>query len=138
MVGKRIILTSSLIHPCENLDRLPRLVVLDVDAGSIPRSAEGLMLTGVQPRFSTRDYKNTPVPSNKIELTGPKQVFTRHIEAKWDAIPERLLLCIHTNGRRVGSINPAHTDYTFWQSSARAHLDASHDTTAPIYAHAWK
>lgn len=82
MVGKWIILTSSLIHPCESLDDLPCLVVLDIDAGGIPRSAEGIMLTGVQPRFSTRDYEDTPVPSNKIELTGPKRVFTRHIEAE--------------------------------------------------------
>ncbi|KAK7960325.1 hypothetical protein PG988_011539 [Apiospora saccharicola] len=118
VVGKRIILINSLLNNCESLDDLFRFVILDCDAGGLPRTQEGLLLTGIPPKFPTWDLDGTDPPrmEENVVLRGSTKDCTRHIEVNWDGLPEHMLLCIRYNGRRVGSLNPIHADIIFQQS----------------------
>ena len=112
VVGKRIILFNSLVNNCETLEDIFRFVVLDCDAGALPRNTEGLMLTGIPQTFPTWDGMS-PKMKHEVVLSGPREDCTRHIEANWDGNPERMLLCIRYKGRRLGSLNPIHADRAF-------------------------
>ena len=77
-----------------------------------------MVITGLQPRFETLEATDeSPAISDDIVLSSPQQDCTRHIEADWNGVPDRILLCIRYRGRRIGSINPAHADHAFWQAS---------------------
>lgn len=116
IVGKRIILTKSLIHACKTTTEIAQFVLLDSDSGSIPRTVDGVVFTGIPSPFSTWEGESPGVCDNIIP-TGPREDCTRHIEADWNGVPERLLLCIRYKGRRLGSLNPGHADLNFWNAT---------------------
>ena len=132
IVGKRIILTKSLLHACKTTTEIAQFMFLDSDSGSIPRTVDGLVLTGVPSPFPTWEGES-PRVCQSIIATGPREDCTRHIEADWDGVPERLLLCIRYKGRRLGSLNPGHADLTFWnatmgsQSEPRSEAFSGHE-----------
>ncbi|KAK0724195.1 hypothetical protein B0H67DRAFT_567433 [Lasiosphaeris hirsuta] len=119
VIGKRIILTNSLLNNCQTVEDILRFVILDCDAGGIPHTPGGLVLTGIPPRRDTWEGE-TPPTATEIAFSGPDEDCTRHIEADWDAVPEHLLLCIRYKGRRVGSLNPAYADIAFFRADAAA------------------
>ena len=119
VVGKRIILARSLLHTCRTVNDIASFVILDSDSGGIPRAVEGLVLTGVPDPFPTWEGESPKVCGHSI-LNGPQKDCTRHIEANWDGIPERILLCIRYKGRRLGALNPAHADIIFWKASIKS------------------
>ncbi|RDW85426.1 hypothetical protein BP5796_03751 [Coleophoma crateriformis] len=113
VVGKRMILVNSLVNNCETLSDIFRFVIFDCDSGGVPRTLEGLVLTGIPSQFSTWEDGDIPKTESDVVLSGSKEDCTRHIEANWDGLPERMVLCIRYKGRRVGSLNPVHADIAF-------------------------
>ncbi|CAJ2510266.1 Uu.00g061660.m01.CDS01 [Anthostomella pinea] len=114
VVGKRIVLLNSLINECETIQDIFRFVILDCDAGGIPRTSEGLVLTGIPPRVPTwEECGQSPGTEKAVVLVGSKEYCTRHIEANWDGLPEHMLLCIRYKGRRTGALNPVQADIIF-------------------------
>jgi hypothetical protein len=122
VIGKRIILTNSLLNNCQTVEDILRFVVLDCDAGGIPHTPGGLVMTGIPPRLETWEDAGPPVVTD-LAFSGPDVDCTRHIEADWDEMPEHVLLCIRYKGRRVGSLNPAYADVAFYRAyTAAAHV----------------
>ena len=118
VVGKRMILMNSLVKNCETVDDIFGFVILDCDSGAIPRTLEGLVLAGIPQQFPTwEDTTDTPKIDSNVIPSGSEEDCTRHIEADWDGIPERMVLCIRYKGRRVGSLNPTHADIAFCTAS---------------------
>lgn len=140
-VGKRIILVSSLIKPCESVKDIGRFVLLDTDAGNIPRDSSGLVLTGIPHGLRSWDDHPPPVIDD-IQLRGIDEDFTRHIEPDWDGNPERTLLCIRYKGRRIASLNPGLADIMFcesWMEPASAPVPQpfgpAHECTLDDFVH---
>jgi uncharacterized protein YbdZ (MbtH family) len=126
VVGKRMILANSIVNNCETLDDIFRFVILDCDSGGVPRTWEGLVLTGIPSQFSTwEDGTDTPRIESNVVLSGSKEDCTRHIEANWDGLPDRMVLCIRYKGRRVGSLNPIHADIAFCMAFIRSSTEAA-------------
>lgn len=115
-VAKRIILANSLVKNCKSIEEIGGYTLLDTDAGSIPRSQEGLVLPGTPNKFPTWEDHFPPAVRDDFQLCGPPEDFTRHIEPDWDGIPERVLLCIRYKGRRIGLLDPVMADIIFWRS----------------------
>jgi hypothetical protein len=118
VIGKRIILTNSLLNNCQTVEDILRFVVLDCDAGGIPHTPGGLVMTGIPPRLDTQE--DGPPVITDLAFSGPDVDCTRHIEADWDKMPEHVLLCIRDKGRRVGSLNPAYADIAFYRAYTAA------------------
>lgn len=116
VVGKRTLLTNSLVNGCYHPGEIGRFVLLDVDVGGIPRDSNGLICSGFQDVDGTPEEvdceKHGTITSSLKESSPPEDV-TCHAEADWDGDPERLLLCARYKGRRLVTISPALADKAF-------------------------
>ncbi|KAI9663293.1 MAG: hypothetical protein M1821_008341 [Bathelium mastoideum] len=115
-VAKRTLVANSLINPCYHPGDIGRFVLLDVDVGNVPRDPNGLIRPGLQEDLLSLE---------EIKLNGKEPVVPRqyqknisgdvsmHIEADWNADPDKLLLCVRYRGRRITTISPTIADYAF-------------------------
>ena len=129
-VGKRILLINSLLKSPTSISGIGGFTILDVDAGGIPRDAEGCVVPSIPTGLRTWEDTHPPRVNEHIDLSGPPEDFTRHIEPDWDGVPERLLLCIRYKGRRIGSLNPRKADFVFCRTWSRIEqIDGTKDRT---------
>ena len=125
IVGKKTLLTRSLLKPCRTIQEIGSFVILDVDVSGIPTDIEGLVRPGVATRPYIEEVQqqqdSTLKPTWDINGAGSSEEManaedaTFHIEVDWEGNPETMLLCVRFNGRRIETINPANADLTFLQ-----------------------
>ena len=119
VIAKKTILVNSTVNSCYYPGDIGRFVLLDVDVGGIPRDSQGLIRPGLQSSFSdikmVDDCRTIPVISQLTE-TSPKEDASIHIEADWDADPDKMLLCARYQGRRLVTLSSAFADVQFCQS----------------------
>ena len=123
IVGKRTLLTASLLRPTDCPNAVGQFVLLDVDTGGIPRDSEGIVRPGESELDTLHPIMNG-TPSVQPSRTHPD--ITRHIEADWAGNRDRLILTFRYQGRRLFSLNSAETDLRVCHSYV-----APTDTTAP-------
>jgi len=111
VVSKRALLVKSLVSPCHTPKDIGSFILLDVDVGGVPTDNEGLIRPGIAEGL-LMEVVEKPA-GRKIELRGPEEDLTKHIEADWSGNPETALLCIRYKGRRLATINPNIADAHF-------------------------
>jgi hypothetical protein len=116
-VGKRMVLPNSILKDCLSIEDIAGFTLLDTDAGAIPHNPNGLIEPGIASNTTKWDNDQPPIIQH-AQLHEPpnSKGFTRHIQPDWDNTPERLLLCIRYQGRRVGVLDPVLADYNFIRS----------------------
>lgn len=125
IVGKKTLLTRSLLKPCRTIQEIGSFFILDVDVSRIPTDIEDLVRPGVATRPDIKEFQqqqdSTPKPTRDISSAGSSEELasvedaTFHIEVDWEGNPGMMLLCARFNGRRIETINPANVDLTFLQ-----------------------
>ena len=120
VIGKRALLTRSLLNRCFTCQDIASFVLLDIDVSGIPCDIQGLVRPGVgDDRHEYYYGVNAPVfhaPRNDIRASTEDVSF--HIEADWNGDPETMLICVRYKGRRINTINPAVADEIFCQSAS--------------------
>ncbi|MCJ1438152.1 hypothetical protein MMC27_007539 [Xylographa pallens] len=120
VVAKRALITNSLINPCLSPGDIGRFVLVDVDVGGVPTDSNGLIRPGLaeglldgKRRLCSRMDEEIAIDLTTIHDKAPNLDMTLHIEADWDGDPETTLLCARYKGRRLGTLDPAVTDWAF-------------------------
>ncbi|KAI9727631.1 MAG: hypothetical protein M1828_005859 [Chrysothrix sp. TS-e1954] len=110
VIGRRSLLTASLVRQTDSPETVGRFVLLDIDTGGIPCDSERIIRPGEARAdlLSIRD--GTPKDFVSGEDFAVPEDITRHIEADWAGNRERVLLTMRYKGRRLFSLNIAQTD----------------------------
>ncbi|KAL8848040.1 MAG: hypothetical protein Q9221_006900 [Calogaya cf. arnoldii] len=111
IVGKRIILTKSLIHACKNPTEIAQFVLLDADSGSIPRTVDGLVFTGISKPFPTWEGESPGRQTGMAYLNVSSSVFV-------------------TRAAELAPLNPGHADFNFWNATIEAQSEPRPDAFA--------
>lgn len=116
LIKSRTLLTASLLRPCDCPYAVGRFVLLDIDAGGIPRDDEGVVRPGESVLGLTDVWGGPQDPLvGEEDDTTMSEDLTQHIEADWAGNRDCLLLTFRYKGRRLISLNPAKTDlYLCW------------------------
>lgn len=114
VIGKRALITNSLINGCFAPSDIGRFVLLDVDVSGIPRDTFGIVRPGEpEPWHGREDPLSPGDPRAQVTEVVPEEDVTLHVEADWDVNPDTVLLCVRYKGRRVTTISPARADARF-------------------------
>ncbi|CVL07242.1 uncharacterized protein FMAN_15348 [Fusarium mangiferae] len=114
IIGKRTLITNSLLGKCSSPQQIGCFTLLDVDVGGIPRDFNGLIKPGVLPsEVPLVDCLDDGYEEFDLSESSPSDDVTFHIEADWEANPDTVLLCVRYRGRRLAAISPIPADYLF-------------------------
>ncbi|RSL52235.1 hypothetical protein CEP54_011038 [Fusarium duplospermum] len=114
IVGKRTLISNSLLGRCSSPQEIGCFTLLDVDVGGVPRDFNGLIKPGVlPPELPLVDCLDIGDEDFDIAESSPTDDVTFHIEADWEANPDTVLLCVRYRGRRIATVSPIPTDYLF-------------------------
>ncbi|KAI1176952.1 hypothetical protein F4777DRAFT_544049 [Nemania sp. FL0916] len=120
IVGKRTLLSNSLLGKCSSPKAVASFTLLDVDVGGIPRDHSGLIRAGLQSiPFKFKDLKldqSERLAHIGVNEKSPEEDVTLNIEPDWEGNPDTSLLCARYKGRRVATFSPAVADMSFCDS----------------------
>ena len=131
VIGKRTLLTASLLRSTDCPNAVGRFVLLDVDTGGIPRDSEGLIRPGESEIDLHPIMKDAPQHFVDEQHAIKHCDLTRHIGADWAGNREKLIVTFRYKGRRLFSLNTAETDLRICYSYVEP-VDSS-DTANGLY-----
>jgi len=107
VIGKLILVTSTLLSSPSNNTELGKMHLLDIDSTAIPSNARGIITPGVATpiTFNKSDWTIQSLDNIKDSGRGPIEDFTLHLEPDWERDVQTCLLNHRYKGRLVTKID---------------------------------
>jgi hypothetical protein len=117
IVGRRTMLINTMLGKCSSPRETGGFTLLDVDVGGLPRDHNGLIMSGENIPSHGSETLDTSILAGKLrkELRerGTDVDATFGVEADWDGNPDSALVCVRYKGRRITTLSPTRTDWSF-------------------------